>query len=87
MQIPPDRTRWGSFIILRDLSDARSRKVIEDAAADRSNAAGEEAKVGAFYRAFMDEAKIEALDAQPLQKETSPPSAPPRTREDIAPRH
>lgn len=66
LQIPPDRTRWGSFDELRDLSDARGRAVIEKAAADR-NAKGEAAQIGAFYRSFMDEARLEQLDAAPLK--------------------
>jgi len=68
MQIPPDRTRFGSFIVLADLSDARSRQVIEEAAADRQ-ATGEKAKIGAFYRSFMDEATADRLDAAPMRRD------------------
>jgi len=68
LTIPADRTRWGSFDELRELSDARSRAVIEKAAADRRGA-GDAGRIGAFYRSFMDEAAIERLDARPLQKD------------------
>lgn len=68
MRIPPDRSRYGAFDVLAELSAARSRAVIETAAADPS-ATEDEAKVGAFYRAFMDEGRIEALGARPLQPE------------------
>ena len=64
--IPADRSRYGAFDALVELSDARSRAVIEAAADDRA-AAGEKAKIGALYRSFMDEAAVEALDAKPLQ--------------------
>jgi putative endopeptidase len=68
MTIPADRTRYGSFIKLADLSDARGRQVIEDAAADRK-ATGNEAKIGAFYRSFMDEAAVDRLGAAPMRQD------------------
>ena len=68
MTIPPDRARFGAFDTLSDLSDARSRAIIERAAAD-PKAADEEAKIGAFYTAFMDEPRVNALDARPLERE------------------
>ncbi|MCV4785641.1 hypothetical protein OFM36_40045, partial [Escherichia coli] len=33
--IPADRSSWGGFAILRDLSDKRTREVIEAAAASK----------------------------------------------------
>jgi putative endopeptidase len=68
--IPPDRSRYGAFDALAELSTQRVRSVLESAAADRS-AAGEEGMVGAFYRAFMDEPRVEALDAGPLAADLS----------------
>ena len=67
MIIPADRSRFGAFDTLSELSDARSRAIIERAAAD-PKAAGDEAKIGAFYTAFMDEARVNALDAKPLDR-------------------
>ena len=64
--IPADRARYGNFDKLSALSENRTRKLIEDAAAGRS-ADKDAAKVGAAYKAFMDEAAVEALDAKPLQ--------------------
>jgi putative endopeptidase len=64
--IPADRARYGVFDALRELSDRRSQAVIEAAAAD-PHAQGEKARIGAFYRAFMNESRAEALDARPLQ--------------------
>ena len=63
--IPPDRTNWGSFIQLRDLSDARSRAVIETAA-KTPNAKGEAQQIGGLYNSFMDVARLETLGARPL---------------------
>jgi putative endopeptidase len=66
VQIPADRSRFGAFDQLADLSQARMRAVLEKAAADRSGS-GETAQIGALYRSFMDEAKVDALGAKPLQ--------------------
>ena len=60
--IPSDRTRYGNFDKLSELSEARTRAIIEAAAANTA-ATGDTAKVGAAYRAFMDEAAIEATKA------------------------
>jgi putative endopeptidase len=64
--IPADRTSWGSFIALRELSENRIQALIEELAA-KGAASGDEAKVAALYRSFMDEARLEQLDARPLQ--------------------
>jgi len=65
-QIPSDRVRYGNFDKLAELSEARTKAIIEASAADKA-ATGEKAKIGAAYRSFMDEAAIEKLDAKPLQ--------------------
>ena len=65
MQIPSDRSRYGSFDKLRELSEARSRAVIESAAADKA-ARPDAAKIGAFYASFMNETTVDKLDARPL---------------------
>ncbi len=64
-EIPADRSRFGAFDNLRELSDARSRAVIEKAAATK-DAKGEAQQVGGLFASFMDEATLEALDAKPL---------------------
>jgi len=63
--IPPDRSRYGSFDALTALSENRVHAVLESASAN-AGATGAQAQIGAFYRAFMDEARVEALDAKPL---------------------
>jgi putative endopeptidase len=65
LEIPPDRARYGAFDRLNDLSQARMRAVLEGAAEDKA-ANGERAKIGAFYRSFMDEAAVNAAGARPL---------------------
>lgn len=65
--IPADKSSYGMFNKLADLSEARTRAIIEAAAADKTAAPGSEAqKVGDYYRSFMDEAGIEAKGLTPL---------------------
>ena len=70
LQIPPDQTRYGSFNILRDLSEARVRIILEDAAAKDASVepTNSALKIGAAYKAFMNEARVEALGAKPLDR-------------------
>jgi putative endopeptidase len=65
MVIPADRSSWGASGKLRELSDARSRAIIETAART-PNAKGEARQIGGLYNSFMDEARLEALGARPL---------------------
>ena len=65
LDIPADRTNWNSFAVLRELSDARIKAVIDRSAAT-ANAQGEAQQIGGLYNSFMDEKTAEALDAKPL---------------------
>ena len=67
-QIPPDQTRYGAFNILRDLSEANVRGLLDRWAADKKLKAGsDEAKVASVYRTFLDEATAEKLDIKPIE--------------------
>ena len=66
LEIPADRASYGMFTKLRDLSQARTREIIEAAAASGGAPGSEAQKVGDYYASFMDEAAIEALGAAPL---------------------
>ena len=67
-QIPPDKSSYGSFAILSDLSEARERALLERWAAGKALKAGsDEAKVAAIYRTFLDEAAAEKLDLKPIR--------------------
>ena len=63
--IPPDRSRYGAFDALSALSEQRVHEILDADAAD-PKVSGDEAKIGAFYKAYMDEGRIETLDATPL---------------------
>ena len=66
-EIPADKSSWGGFGVLRDLSDQRTREIIE-AAAKQKGAPGTNAqKVGDYYASFMDEAAIEARGTSVLK--------------------
>ena len=68
LEIPADRTRYGAFDMLRELSDNRMRALVEEfAAAEGLDPASDDAKVAALYRSFMDQARVDQLDAQPIQ--------------------
>lgn len=69
MEIPSDRTRFGNFDVLSELSQNRVHAILEETAAKGGKPGSKEAKVGAYYKAFMDEARIEQLGDAPLQKD------------------
>jgi putative endopeptidase len=65
-EIPADKTRFGMFDMLRDKSQEQLRVIIEDAAKSGASPDTDAGKIGALYNAFMDEARIEELDAAPI---------------------
>jgi putative endopeptidase len=66
--IPADKTSYGAFAVLGDLSEARVHALLDRWAADKTLKPGsDEAKVAAIYRSFLDEAAAEKLDAKPIQ--------------------
>jgi len=66
--IPQDKSSYGMFNKLRDLSQERTRAIIETAAAMKDPKPGsEDQKVGDCYASFMDEAGIEAKGIAPLK--------------------
>jgi putative endopeptidase len=67
--IPADRTSYGAFAMLRELSEARVHGILDRWAADKNLKAGsDEAKVALLYRTFLDEATAEKLDRKPIEK-------------------
>jgi putative endopeptidase len=81
-QIPPDRSSWGSFDILRAKSEEDMRAAIE-AAAKRSLApASAERKAVDHYRAYLDTAAIETKGLEPAKADLARIAAA-KTHEDI----
>jgi putative endopeptidase len=65
-EIPADKASWGSFAKLHDDIQPQLRSIIESSA---SNAKGnaDKQRIGDYYAAFMDEARLEQLGAAPMQ--------------------
>ena len=68
-EIPADRSNYGAFTALDDLSNERIRTLIEESAASKNAPGSEAQKVGDLYRSFMDLARIEKLGLEPLKVE------------------
>ena len=66
VEIPADRSRYGSFDILREASEANVRAIIEDAASAEP-VDPDARKVGDYFTAYMDSARVERLGLAPLQ--------------------
>src|SRR5262252_6619649 len=65
--IPRDRSAIGVDTALAIMAEARIRDILERGADGVDPSARADAvKFGAFYAAFMDEARAERLDAQPI---------------------
>jgi len=60
-QIPADRSNYGMFTVLDDLSKNRTRAIVEEAAQRPGS------RIGDFYASFMDEARIEAAGIAPVR--------------------
>lgn len=76
-EIPADRSNYGMFTMLDDLSRERTREILEEAA----RAPG--SKIGDFYASFMNEARVNAAGLTPLRPTLAEIQAV-RTREDWA---
>jgi putative endopeptidase len=83
LEIPADRSSFGAFNTLDDLSRTRTRGIIEEAASAPAASGTNAQKVGDFYKAFMDEAAIEQRGAAPLAEDLQPFLAA-RTKADFA---
>jgi putative endopeptidase len=68
-QIPAAYPGWGTFFEVSDRTDALARQVIMDAARDVNSAPRKSNawKIGTFYAACMDTARIESLGTKPIQ--------------------
>jgi putative endopeptidase len=60
-EIPADQANYGMFTALADLSEARTRGILEEAARTPGS------RMGDMYASFMDEAAIEQAGIAPIQ--------------------
>jgi putative endopeptidase len=68
-EIPPDRSSYNTFAVLRETAARRTAELIAEAAKSNPPAGSDARKVGDYYASFMDEATIDALGAEPLKPE------------------
>jgi putative endopeptidase len=69
-QIPADKPMASLRYLMSDRIEARLHELMEKAAATASPEPRDlQGKVGAFYKAFMDEARVEMLGAEPIAAE------------------
>lgn len=64
-EIPADRSRYGSFDLLREKSEQRVRFIIDDLAAAKPAIDTPEGKIAAIYNAYLDTATINAAGLEP----------------------
>jgi putative endopeptidase len=60
-EIPADRANYGMFTVLADLSQQRTREILEEAARRPGT------RIGDFYASFMDEAAVNRAGITPLR--------------------
>ena len=70
-EIPSDKSNYGSFTILDDLSQQRIREIIESALNGHNQTGSDAQKVADLYRSFMDEQRVNELGISPLQEQLS----------------
>jgi putative endopeptidase len=63
-EIPPDRSVWGAFSVLQDEVERKTAELIREAGGP---AGSDEAKVRAYYEAYMDEKAIEKRGLGPVK--------------------
>ena len=66
-QIPPDRSRWGSFNILAAKSEADVKALVEEVSAKAQRPGSVEQKVADFYASYMDTKTIDSLGLKPFE--------------------
>ncbi|MDZ4869970.1 MAG: M13 family metallopeptidase [Alphaproteobacteria bacterium] len=66
-QIPPDRSRWGSFNMLAAKSEEDVRAAVEDAAKTKPRAGTVERKAVDYYQSYIDTKAIEARGLDPVK--------------------
>jgi putative endopeptidase len=65
--IPPDRSRIGISTTLRDLSNQRTRTLIEDSGKANAPVDSDPRKIANLYHSYMDEAGIESRGLGPIE--------------------
>src|SRR3954470_21709193 len=64
-EIPSDKARYGSFYVLAEEAEKAVRDIIIESQSAEPGTEGR--KVGDLYASFLDEARVNALAAGPIQ--------------------
>src|SRR3954447_2808072 len=64
-EIPSDKARYGSFYVLAEEAEKAVRDIIVES--QSAEPGTEQRKFGDLYASFLDEARIQALGATPLE--------------------
>jgi putative endopeptidase len=64
-EIPDDKARYGSFLVLAEEAEAAVRDIIHES--QEAEPGTEARKVGDLFTSFLDEGRVEALGAAPLR--------------------
>ena len=65
-EIPADKSNYGSFTALADLSQERCNEMIKQLANEQHETGSDAQKVGDFYKSFMDVDRADELGNEPL---------------------
>ena len=66
-EIPADKARWGSFMVLAEESEKAVHEIVEQA--QNADEGTEERKFGDLFTSFMDEERIDALGVEAIRDE------------------
>ena len=66
-EIPADRSAYGAFHRLRELSEERVKAIITDLSKESHEHGSVAQKIGDLYRSFMDSDRVEAQGVAPIQ--------------------
>lgn len=66
-EIPADKSRWGSFNVLRENSQAQIKAIVDDVATNPTSPGAQQ--IANLFNSFMDEKRINHLRLQPLAVE------------------
>ena len=68
-EIPSDKSNFGVFTKLADLSQSRIKTIVEEVSKGNNVKGTDEQKVADLYRSFMDENAVNELGATPIKQE------------------
>ena len=84
MQIPADKSAVSLRLMMTDRTEAQLHDMMDQAAAKAPHQPADlEGKMGAFYKSFMDEGRVEQMGAKPISPELDDVRAA-KTRDDLA---